>query len=184
LSEGVPRLAWEELPQELADALRPRVARLGYLGEFFRCAAHQPSALLSFMRFTDDLKQALPDDVTEVVALSVAVLLRNDYERHQHERLCRKLGFSDDWIRAACAREARDEAALAPDLGTAKALARAVVLRQGHGVDAELGAALKAFGPAQAIAILLLVGRYVTHGLVVNALALEPPVASIFEEHA
>jgi alkylhydroperoxidase family enzyme len=184
LSERVPRLSMEELPQELADALRPRVARLGYLGEFFRCAAHQPSALLSFMRFTDDLKHSLPDDVTEVVALSVAVLLENDYERHQHERLCRKLGFSDDWIRAVCADDAQAEASLAPELRSAKALARAVVVRQGHDVEAELDAVVKALGPAQAIAILLLVGRYVTHALVVNALALSPPVASIFAEGA
>jgi alkylhydroperoxidase family enzyme len=184
MTSRIPRLSFDELPPRVREQLASKVARLGYLGEFFRCAAHQPSALLSFMRFTDDLKEALPDDVTEVVALCVAVLLQNDYERHQHERLCRKLGFSDDWIRAACAREANAETALAPELRRAKALARAVVLRQGHGVEVELAAAVKAFGPAQAIAILLLVGRYVTHGLVVNALALAPPVASIFGEGA
>jgi len=34
--------------------LRPRVERLGYLGEFFRYTAHQPQALISFLDFTED----------------------------------------------------------------------------------------------------------------------------------
>ena len=87
MSAGVPRLEMEELPAELAAALQPRVRRLGYLGEFFKCAAHQPKALLSFMALTDDLKEALPDQLTEVVALSVAGWMGNTYERNQHERL-------------------------------------------------------------------------------------------------
>jgi hypothetical protein len=32
------------------------------------------------------------------------------------------------------------------------------------------------------MAVLLVIGRYVTHSLVVNALALAPPVESIFAE--
>ncbi len=31
----------------LWKVLRPRVERLGYLGESFQCAAHQPDALIS-----------------------------------------------------------------------------------------------------------------------------------------
>jgi alkylhydroperoxidase family enzyme len=180
-SQAIPRLSLEELPPDLAAALAPRVARLGYLGEFFRCAAHQPRALLSFMRFTDDLKEALPDDLTELVALTVATLLGNDYERNQHERLSRKLGFSDAWIRAASQASVGRAGALTPEQLAAQALAEAVVARQGHGVVRELDAAIRALGPERAIALLLLVGRYVTHALVVNSLALLPPVPSIFE---
>src|SRR6266404_617765 len=99
MSTLVPRLELGALAPALADALRPRVERLGYLGEFFQCAGHQPQALLSFMAFTDALKEALPDNVTEVVALTVAARMGNDYERHQHEQLCRRLGFADQWIR-------------------------------------------------------------------------------------
>ena len=68
----IPRLAADALPQNLAVMLRPRVERLGYLGEFFRCAAHQPAALVSFMAFTENLKHALPDRLTETVALTVS----------------------------------------------------------------------------------------------------------------
>ena len=72
--------------------------RLGYLGEFFQCAANQPDALVCFQDFTEALKQALPDPITEVVALTAAQLMDNAYERVQHERLSLKLGFGQGWI--------------------------------------------------------------------------------------
>src|SRR5260370_23387492 len=90
--------------------VRQRMERVGYLGEFFRCAAHQPSALISFMEFTDDLKRALPDRLTETVALTVATQLENTYEQYQHERLCLKLEFGEAWVHAI---EARDPAVAA-----------------------------------------------------------------------
>ncbi len=37
-------------------------------------------------------------------------------------------------------------------------------------------------GAEQAMAILMVIGRYVVHGLIVNTLALEPPVPSIFDD--
>lgn len=158
--------------------LQPRVARLGYLGEFFRCAAHQPAALVSFMAFTDDLKHALPDRLTEVVALTVSSECGSAYERHQHERLSLKLGFGESWVRAV---EARDPKG-APELDAAEravqALALGMVRRLGYRTGAELAAVVDAIGHEQAIAVLMLVGRYVTHALIVNSLALEPPVPS------
>src|SRR5271168_2385328 len=99
MSDQIPRLSTDEMPSDLASFLAPRVERLGYLGEFFQCTAHQPDALLSFLQFTDHLKHALPNDLSEVIALSIAVLMDNAYERVQHERLSRKLGFSDEWLR-------------------------------------------------------------------------------------
>ena len=92
MSDQIPRLSADQMSPELASFLSPRVKRLGYLGEFFQCTAHQPEALLSFLEFTEHLKQALPTNLTEVVALSVAVLMGSSYERIQHERLTRKLG--------------------------------------------------------------------------------------------
>lgn len=97
---SIPRLSPAELTPELAAMLRPRIERLGYLGEFFKCAAHQPAALMSFMAFSEDLKHALPDRLTETVALTVSTELENAYERHQHERLCLRLGCGDAWVRA------------------------------------------------------------------------------------
>jgi alkylhydroperoxidase family enzyme len=175
----IPRLSAETLPTDVADLLRPRVERLGYLGEFFTCAAHQPAALMSFMAFTEDLKRALPDRLTETVALTVSTELANAYERHQHERLCLKLGFGEEWIRAV---EALDPAPLLSDVERGvQALTLAVLRRHGHGTGSELEAVVSAIGHRQAIAVLMLIGRYVTHALMVNSLGLEPPVASPLE---
>src|SRR5262245_3556170 len=82
----IPRIPMDSMPPVMAQMLRPKVERLGYLGEFFQCAANQPDALISFMQFTDDLKAALPDNLTEIVALTVSAFMSNTYERHQQER--------------------------------------------------------------------------------------------------
>ena len=181
MSSSIPRLEMTSLPSDLAAGLQRRVERLGYLGEFFKCAAHQPKALRSFMQFTDDLKDALPDDLTEVVALTVAGIMQNDYERHQHERLCRKLGFSDEWIRAVNALRPDQPGAIEDLQRLVQRLVVAVITQHGHNVRPEMDAVVRATDPAQAIAVLMLIGRYVTHSLIVNALELAPPVASIFD---
>ncbi len=177
MSERIPRVRFEDLPAALAAALRGRVERLGYLGEFFQCAANVPDVLLAFHELTDALKRAMPERVTEVVALTVATRLDNAYERHQHERLCQRLGYGDAWIRAV---EALDTEAL-PDVDAAvQRLVLAALARHGHAVDAELDAVIERLGAPAAIAVLISIGRYVTHSLVVNALALAAPVPSIF----
>jgi hypothetical protein len=179
MSDRIPRLQMTELPAALAAALRPRVERLGYLGEFFQCAAHVPDALLAFDVFTAALKRALPDRMTEIVALTVATRLGNAYERHQHERLSRRLGCSDAWIRAA---EGAQPDGLDDRERTVQRLTLAMLERDGHDVGSELEAVIDALGAPAAMAVLLVVGRYVTHSLVVNALDLRPPVPSIFAD--
>jgi alkylhydroperoxidase family enzyme len=168
-----------ELPPALAEALRPRVERLGYLGEFFQCAANVPDALLAFDVFTAALKRSLPERVTEIVALTVATRLGNTYERHQHEQLCRRMGLTDTWIRTV---ERLQPDALPADEAAVQRLALAMLERQGHGVQQEVEAVVESLGQQPAMAVLLSIGRYVTHSLVVNALTLQPPVKSIFAE--
>jgi len=174
----IPRLPPDALRDDVAEMLRPRVARLGYLGEFFRCAAHQPAALISFMAFTEDLKRALPDRMTETVALTVSTELGNAYERHQHERLSIALGFGEPWVRAV---EALQPDVLSDTERAVQTLALAVIRRHGHGTSRELDELVAAIGHEQAIAVLMLIGRYVTHALMVNALELQPPVPSPLE---
>jgi len=181
MSALIPRLSEDQLEPELARMLRPRVERLGYLGEFFRCAGHQPQALVSFMKLTEDLKQALPDALSEVVALSVSRLLDNPYERVQHERLTLKLGLGEAWLRAVLSLAPDEAPALRGEERAVQRLVIAVVERKGHGTQAELEAVVQAVGHAQAIALLMLIGRYVTHALMVNSLGLAPPVASPLE---
>jgi alkylhydroperoxidase family enzyme len=180
MSAGIERLEMAALAPALQQALAARVKRLGYLGEFFKCAGHQPDVLLPFMAMTDALKEALPDRLTEIGALTVAVAMGNAYERNQHERLSEKLGFGRDWIAAVIATTPDGDGPLKPEERAVQRLALAVIERRGHDVTTELDAVIDALGAEPAMAMLFLIGRYVTHAYIVNALALAPPVPSIF----
>jgi alkylhydroperoxidase family enzyme len=181
MSSSIPRLSQEELHPEVEAFLRPRIQRLGYLGEFFQCTAHQPKALLSFLQFTDHLKHALPENLTEVVSLSVAQLMNNGYERVQHERLSLKLGFSEDWVREVLSLSSNGHGALSKQELLVQRLAIAAIDRKGHDVTQELEPVVQSLGPVMTIAILMLIGRYVSHAMIANALNLAPPVPSPLE---
>lgn len=182
MSTAIPRFEFDQLSSRLQDILRPRVERLGYLGEFFKCAGNQPDILAPFMEMTEALKKALPDRLTELGALTVATIMANEYERNQHERLSRKLGFGEAWI-SAVERISPDLAIELEDNERAvQRLIIAVLGRNGLGVQSELDTVIDLIGPAAAVAVMFLVGRYVTHALIVNGLSLNPPVPSIFTE--
>jgi len=178
MSDLIPRLSFSELDPQLAELLRPKVERLNYLGEFFQCTGHQPRALISFYSLTEDLKDALPDNITELVALTVAAKMRNSYERVQHERLALKLGFGEEWVREVLALEEKDRGRISPEELMVQRFCLAVLRRDGHETGAELELVIKAIGHKDAVAVLMLIGRYVMHALIANSLALEPPVTS------
>jgi alkylhydroperoxidase family enzyme len=181
MSKRIPRLEMNELAPKVQETLGPRVKRLGYLGEFFKTSGHNPDVLVPFMQMTEALKEALPDRLTEVGALTVAGAMGNAYERNQHERLSEKLGFGRDWVSAVNRLDPDRSGVMSEDERAVQRLALAVVERQGHRVQEELGAVIDRIGPTQAMAVLFLIGRYVMHAYVVNALELAPPVPSIFE---
>ena len=181
MSKRIPRLEMEALAPNVRETLAARVKRLGYLGEFFKCSGHNPDVLVSFMEMTEALKHALPDRLTEVGSLTVAGLMGNAYERNQHERLSEKLGFGRDWVAAVNRLEPDAEGPMSEEERAVQRLAMAVINNKGHGVEKQLEAAIDRIGHQQAMAALFLVGRYVMHAYVVNALALAPPVPSIFE---
>jgi alkylhydroperoxidase family enzyme len=170
----------DELGAELRALLAPRVERLGYLGDFFRYSAHQPEALGHFIRYTEALKGALPDDLVETVALTAATVLGNDYERNQHERLCVALGFGQEWVRAVeHAAASGDTSGLAPEVAVCSAYVRSAVL----GVEprGEFAALVAAIGEAPAVGVVLTAARYAAHALVVRTFGITAPVASIFD---
>ena len=181
MSELIPRLSMNELDPQLAELLRPKVERLNYLGEFFQCTGHQPSALISFYRLTEDLKQALPDNLTELVALTIAGKMNNPYERVQHERLALKLGLSEAWVREVISLEREIVGQLSQTELLVQKLILAVLERRGHDTGAEFEEVIRAVGHREAVAVLMLIGRYVMHALIANCLALEPPVSSPLE---
>ena len=197
----IPRIAFDDLPAPLAEALRPRVERLGSLGEFFQVAAHQPDALGHFVAFTEAAKGGLPDRLVEVVALTAAAWAGNRYERHQHERLAVALGFGVPWVRTILARAAAIgtpaagapaadiasdiEPELEPDERAVQDLVLAALhaqpLARGPEVDTALAVVVARLGPELAMAVLLLLGRFLAHAVVVNACAIEPPVGSVLD---
>ncbi len=178
---NTPRLSYERLPESLRDLLQPRVERLGYLGEFFQVAAHQPDALAHFIGFTEALKEALPVRLVEAIALTVATETGNDYERVQHERLALKVGFDVDEVRALVggdvARPQFDELECA-----AVELARAVVAAQGRGCEPAFAGVEGLAGPDVAVGCLMTATRYLAHATMANTWGLRAPVASPLDQ--
>lgn len=162
----------QQLTAALAERLQPRIDRLGYLGAFFAYSAHQPDALAGFIDFTESLKHALPPDVAEVVALTVAARLRNEYELSQHERLSVRLGYPGEWVRAA--RDGHDQLLDIPQRSV-RNLACAVLEDSGLGARPAFERAVDVLGSTAAIGILLLIGRYVAHAHIANTLELTDP---------
>lgn len=176
------RFAFDDLPPTLSGALEARVNRLGYFGEFFQCAAHQPEALKAFVDFTELAKAGVPKKIVEVVALTCAGWMGNAYETNQHERLSIRSGFGHDWVRAVERLQPEERAEMSPDEQLVQRLVLTTLDSRGH-ASADLFEAVRAaLGDACAVAILMIVGRYVVHGLFVNTLGLAPPVPSIWED--
>lgn len=181
MSARIPRLEMDALRPDLAAYLEPRVKRLGYLGELFKCAGNAPDVTLQFMQFTDALKDALPDRLTELGALTVAGFMENRYERHQHERLSVKLGFPREWIAQVMRLAPAEADQLSAVEKAAQTYALAALRTRGLDVQGEFESLAKLVPASEAMAFVLLVGRYVTHAMVVNTLRLAPPVPSIFD---
>lgn len=177
---GVPLISIEELDPAVRQRLQSKIDRLGYLGGFFQLTAHQPEALAAFIDYTDATKRALPDDLTETVALSVATATGNDYERHQHERLSVKLGLGKEWV-AAVERLDPENADLTPGQRATQRWVLAVLKAHGQDTAAERDALVSQLGHRSAIAVALACGRYVAHATIANSFGIQPPVASIFD---
>lgn len=175
--DATPRLELDALPPELAAQLRPRAERLGYLGEFFQVAGHQPAALGHFVAFTEALKSALDPRLVEVIALTVATASENAYERVQHERLALTVGMSLEEVAAVVG---GDLAGLwfSDAERAAACLARDVTSARGRSCHAAYGALLALVGPADAIGCLMTATRYLAHATMANTWGLLAPVAS------
>ena len=178
ISPDVPRIPFDALPAELAETLRPRFERLGYLGEFFQVGAHQPEALGHFIRFTESLKSALPERLSELVALTVSTRLANDYERVQHERLSLKLGLSREWIKEVEALTPDRSEFLEPDERAAQALVLSVVDSMGQDSSEAAADFVDRVGPEQLVGVLLATGRYLAHAAFCNTIGIAAPFGS------
>ncbi len=182
MSTILSRLQMPDFTPELAQYLAPRVKRLGYLGELFQVAGHAPQVLLGFMQFTDALKAALPDALAETAVLTTATLMQNAYERNQHERLCVRTGLSRDWIRDVERLEPDAPSLLSDNERAVQRYAIAAVQTRGLDAHAAFDDVARRLPAEEAVAIAMLIGRYITHAIMVNTLRLSPPVPSIWED--
>jgi alkylhydroperoxidase family enzyme len=176
----IPRVPYEEFDAGLKEALRPKVERLGYCGEIWQIGANMPKSMLSFCNLTEDLKDEMPAKVVELVALTVAGVMGNVYERNQHERLADKLGYGRDWIAAVNKLEGDTAEGLSEDERKIQKFVIATIYRRGQDCTALFDDMARAVGPKTAVGVLMSVGRCIMHAIFVNALELEPPVTSIF----
>lgn len=180
----LPRLTLDELSPALQAALGAKVARLGYLGEFFAVAGHEPAALAAFVDFTESLADVLPPRWHHLIALTVATALGNDYERCQHEQRSIVLGLHREWVRAAEGQDGPASACLDADERVLQQLARAMVARDHATASARLQQLLAAHPPRVAIGATLMIGRYIAHAAITLTVGITSPVRSIFEADA
>jgi hypothetical protein len=173
-----PHLTFEQMPAGLQELLRPRVDRLGYLGEFFQRAAHQPDALTAFYNWTEALKRALPARLVEIIAPTVASHTGNEYERVQHERLALAHGMSREEILALEQMRAGICSTFTDEEVAAAALTRCLLDNFGHGCESALLRMSRLIGEASTTACLMVAARYAAHAIMANAWNLRTPVVS------
>jgi alkylhydroperoxidase/carboxymuconolactone decarboxylase family protein YurZ len=171
-------IPFEQMPAELQQLLGQRVQRLGYLGEFFQRAAHQPEALTAFYSWTEALKRALPERLVETIALTVASHTGNEYERVQHERLAMSQGMTREEVLALERMRAGTCSSFSDEEVAAAALARCLLEDCGRGCDSALLRLSRLIGEEGTTACLMVGARYVAHATMANAWNLRPPVRS------
>jgi alkylhydroperoxidase family enzyme len=176
------RLNYDDLAPELRALLAEKYRRLGYLGEFFQVTGHQPAVVAEFIRFSNAIGKALPLSLHEVIALATSRAMDNDYERFQHERRALKLGYSEEWIRAA------ENGAMPNSLDESERVTRRLAFAMAqttwHGGGSAMAQAEAVLGAECLVAVVLAVARFVAHATVAHAFQLSPPVSSPLDVHS
>lgn len=172
------RIPFEEMSPELQELLRPRLERLGYIGQFFQVGAHQPHALSAFVGFTEQLKRELEWRLVEVIALTVASQTGNDYERVQHERLAMRLGLDATEVQAVTDGALERSGSFSEAEISAAKLAAGIVHSHGRNCAPESGRLVALLGDAGAVACAMVAARYLAHAAMANTWRLEAPVPS------
>lgn len=183
MSDRIPRIEFEDLDPALKEVFRPRVERLGYLGEFFRVMGAAPETLGGFYTITESLKKVLPDNFIEIVSLTLSAKHGNLYEQYQNEQLSLKLGLTKEWVAEALTPNVGPDSLFTPEEKAVQRFASAVAERTGQDVEQELDDLITAIGSEKTVAVMWLIGRTMTHALISNTLKLAPPVKSIFDEN-
>jgi hypothetical protein len=90
------------------------------------------------------------------------------------------LGFSPEWLNAVLSLDASDNGqVLTHTEHSVRQLAISVVKHGGRNTSREFQAVIEAVGVQQAIAVLMLISRYMSHAVMVNTLDLPPPALAV-----
>jgi alkylhydroperoxidase family enzyme len=181
VNEGVPRVDWDDLPPTIRDVLQPRYERLGYLPELFSALASDEQLLCALLALSDGLREALPFDDREVVALGISAAIKADYELFQHEQLCRRTGWSPELVAAVESLDPTRED-LTPDAAEIVRFTAAVVERSWEQAGVLLDEIALRRGADVAVRVLMTAGYFLMTTAIEEILGLRSPVASIFDE--
>jgi hypothetical protein len=182
MSDLVPRIEYEDIEPSLKELYKPRVERLGYLGEFFKVMSACPETMKGFFTITESLKKELPDNLSQLISVALSSRLGNTYEQYQNERLSLKLGLSEDWVRSALGEVDDPNSVFTAEEKAVQKYAIAAGQGIGRGVESEFKALVETVGPRKAVAVMWLVGRTITHAMISNTLHLASPVPSAFDK--
>ncbi|TNF22186.1 MAG: carboxymuconolactone decarboxylase family protein [Rhodobacteraceae bacterium] len=157
----LPPLSDADWPPEAAEL------RSGFAGKLnvYRTMAHAPALLTAWAPLRDHVvrRNALGQELVEVVILRTGVRLGSSYEWQQHISRARKVGFDDARIRAV--RDAPETMA-PPDALLAKAVDELFDDRQLSAATAE--AIVERFGKEAMFDVMATVGFYSTLGFILN----------------
>lgn len=166
-----PLLNAEDLPEEYRYLFTENDVGDAHI---FQAMANAPKQLQWYMRYSTRLWEVLPEREREVVILAVARTLDHEYEWHQHVRLGREAGVTDEEINAI---SAGDLDALDDQDRALVEYARAVVLNE---VTDEVHARLaEHFDTGTVVGVAMLASHYVATGRTLDALAVEPEEAFV-----
>ncbi len=162
----VPLLEPEDVPEDYRYLLTDND-----VGDraIFRAMANAPEQLLWYMRYSTRLWEVLPDREREVVILAAARALEHEYEWHQHVRLGREAGLSDDEINAI---STNDLAALDDRDVALVAYARALAL--GDIRDGDQAHLREHYDVGTVAGVAMLASHYVATGRTLDAFGIEP----------
>jgi alkylhydroperoxidase family enzyme len=158
-----------------------RIEKNGPVLNIFRALSHSPEALLRFMRFGSYLLEQgkLDPKLREVAILRAGAICRSPYEFSQHIAFGRRVGLTDDQIRAIAGGDG------APLTDHERAVMRYAeeMTRDARVSDEAFGALHGFLDDEQIVELTLVVGFYNLVSRTLNALDVEvdPPAAKDLE---
>jgi alkylhydroperoxidase family enzyme len=154
-----------ELPAHVADLLRDRNAAQINL---YRALANSPEMVDTWLRFIWDLRDncETPRSLREIGILRTAIRNGSDYEWAHHVRMARAAGVSEDQL--AALKERGHSEVFSDEERLVLGLADAIV--DGAVTDEVLRSALRTWGPARYVELVLTLSAYVMVPRVLDAL--------------